>query len=178
MIATLLIVSALLVVWHLVWENMIGPTWRTSIRYRLFRLRDQIRQHIISAPKGDDVTGYQYLHDAVNGLLANIERLDFTMLWAMRSALRNDQEIRRRSMERRLVIERCEDGGEMLSTASGLFREAISANTGGWFIYIVPPLVGWMSMRGLVNLINEILGVPSRLIAESMHRPSWQFHPA
>lgn len=92
---------------HFIYESVLAPSWRLSLRYRLFALRDEVR-----ALKGDcrhlfDAEHYAYLQDSISTMIAMLHRYDVAAIAAAELRYRRDPEFRRRVDVRARILDNC-----------------------------------------------------------------------
>jgi len=136
---------AILVVafYHFVYESILAPSWRLKLRFELFVLRDRVRTLKIENPGGFQDRHYHYLQDSINTLLSLLARFDWATLSLLEAEMKRDPEFQRQSDERSQVLDDCElEEAKLIRRASlRIATVAFALNSGGWFIYVVPPMV-------------------------------------
>jgi hypothetical protein len=67
---TAIIVLLALAVFHFVHESILAPSFRLSLRFRLFVLRDEVRQLKIECAESLNDEHFVFLQDSINGLIS------------------------------------------------------------------------------------------------------------
>ena len=73
MTSILFYILALLTVVTVLWQALVGPMLRVSLRYKLFSLRDEIHRAMVENPDAEDL---KRLEDITNGAVFLIHRID------------------------------------------------------------------------------------------------------
>src|SRR5687767_577256 len=94
--AYLLAVLVLLSIIHFVYESIIAPSLRLSLRYKLFALRDEIRELKMAYGNLFADRHFHYMQDSLNALLSVLDRFDLAALIAVGRELKQDPELRKR----------------------------------------------------------------------------------
>ncbi len=168
-----ILVLALLAVFHFIYECLVAPSLRDALRYRLFRDRDDLRccyrrggQEI-----GKDI--YCLLELRLNNSIAMVAYIDFYLIYKFRKFIKVcDTETLERLMAAQVKIERSTN--PYVKKINKAMRRttvlALLVNTGGWLpfvIFLVPVLVilSWIMdlfIGPLTSLSETEMGTVSR----------------
>lgn len=92
---------------HFIYESIFAPSWRLSLRYRLFALRDEVR--ILSGTGRGllDDQPYAYLQNSINTMIAMLHRYDVATIATTELRYRRDPSFRRRLDVRGTILDGC-----------------------------------------------------------------------
>lgn len=137
---TIIFILVILVsAFHLFWESIIAPSIRKGIRYKVFRTRDQIRRLKIESPDEFDRELFYVLQNHANILIKHGSRLNLMFLHDLKQ-MHDDPEVIARSEKNKKLIADCKNE-EVLQAVRDLnqcFAWFVTANVGGWMIYVIP----------------------------------------
>lgn len=178
MIATFLIVLAILTLIHFLYESVIAPSLRFSLRLKLFALRDDLRTLKIErgAELSDEV--FLDLQDTINGAVLRLKHIDLSLLKAANEAIEHDEKLKKRVRQRIAMFEASpvSEIREIRRRSFDLIDHALAINSGGLLLYLVPIVIGFFfadRARALVvsvfslpeNDLNKIAPPPSEAVA-------------
>lgn len=166
----LLFAAFVLVAYHLIWEMAIAPTLRMRFRNRIFALRDELRRHLIAQPGriGDHAAGY--LEDSLNTAITYMDRLQIDTLIASRRAYQRDMTYRQKVDQRSAAIDGDRLTGELHDRLARISFDAFMVNIGGWFIYLVPPLLVFRFAQLISGTIGGVFSVAVQDVEEHVPR--------
>ena len=158
-----LLTMLFLVVYHFVFESIVAPSWRLSIRYRLFALRDELRMLKIEHGDKLDNKHFHHLQDSINSIIYLLPKIEVTMVAHIKQSIDRDVELKKRLEARQKILDDCAFPlmVDIRQRSINLTIEALAANSAGWWIYFVPFL--WLAgvyksierrIRSLVSLSN------------------------
>src|SRR5262249_18411987 len=125
---------------HFIYDGIILPSIRLKFRYRLFRLRDELRElKVLEGEKLED-TVFHYLQGSINNAIRMIPRSDIATALRAKKAIEHDSHLAHLVEKRKALIEQCpidkvrEIEGAAISTVSS----ALLANNGMLCLYFLP----------------------------------------
>lgn len=146
---------------HYVYESVLAPSWRLSLRFRLFRLRDEVRA--LKAERRDllDDRHYAYLQDSINTMIAMLHRYDIAAIAAAEFRYRSDPEFRMRIEARATILDDCEipQAQSIRRRSVDLIVRAIAVNSG----MLCAPFYPFALMGIGLSALRERLGKFSAL---------------
>jgi hypothetical protein len=92
---------------HFIYESILAPSWRLSLRYRLFALRDEVRALKVDCGDLFDNEHFAYLQDSINTMIAMLHRYGVAAIVAAELRYRRDPDFRRRVEARAAILEQC-----------------------------------------------------------------------
>lgn len=117
---------------HFIYESILAPSWRVSLRYRLFALRDEARM-LKGAGQGllDD-EHYAYLQDSINTMISMLHRYDVASIAATELRYSRDPEFRRRLDVRAAILDGCSNvhARSIRGRSVDLIARAVLVNSG------------------------------------------------
>ncbi|HEY6019994.1 MAG TPA: hypothetical protein VIY48_08865 [Candidatus Paceibacterota bacterium] len=136
----LLLSIMLLAVFHFVYESIVAPSWRLSIRFRLFALRDELRTLKMNHGEQLDNKHFNYLQDSINSIIHALPRIEVTTVAHIKLAIESDPELKARLVARQKILDDCvfPEMGEIRKRSIKLSLEVLAANSAGWVIYFIP----------------------------------------
>jgi hypothetical protein len=163
MMAVLLFLLFVLVLFHWAYESAIAPSWRLGLRYKLFALRDELRN--FAAQKGIqlDHTAINTLEESINSATYYMREINFGFIYSFNTRYKCDESFRKRVNHRRAVLEEYQDVEfrAMRKRYEHIFREINLANCGGWMIYLIPIVYVAICWEWLRRLYVKLSVVPS-----------------
>lgn len=97
----------LLALAHFIYEFILAPSWRLSLRCKLSALRDEL--HALKVDCGDrfDDPHYTYLRDSIDTMILMLHCYDVVTIVAAEFRYRRDREFRRRVDARARILDDC-----------------------------------------------------------------------
>lgn len=92
---------------HFVYESILAPSWRLTLRYRLFALQDEVSMLKDAGHDLVDDEHYAYLQDSISTMIAMLHRYDIATVAATELRYRRDPEFRRRVDMRATILDGC-----------------------------------------------------------------------
>ncbi len=159
MITTILILVSLAVM-HFIYESIVLPSIRLSLRFKLFALRDQLRTLLMRNEDAGEV--FRIQQSAINNSIKMLSRADPATLAKFEQQLREDEAMRNRVERRMKLVDEyaSEEFQTIVKETRRAFRSAFVANMGAWFIYIVPIAVVFMCLDHLKGVARKVLSIP------------------
>ncbi|HSH37229.1 MAG TPA: hypothetical protein VK993_00465 [Chthoniobacterales bacterium] len=146
---------------HWAYESAVAPSLRLGARYKLFRIRDELRN--LAATKGVVLNrkAIRLFEESLNSTLAHMRDFDFAFALAVNKRNSTDESFRRRLEHRVMLITEYQDPDfvRLRKRYEHVFREINLINVGGWFVYLVPIVaaaVCWGALRRLFLLISVV----------------------
>lgn len=163
MIAFLIVSLFTLALFHWAYESAISPSFRLGARYRLFGLRDELRN--FSAQKGFqlDRAAIRVLEESINSVIEHMYQIDFGFAFAFSQRCAADNSFRMRVEHRQSVVDSYQDPEfqELRQRYGTIFREITMINSGAWFVYLVPVAaiaLFWSAIRQMFIKLSIVSG--------------------
>lgn len=117
---------------HFIYESILAPSWRLSLRYRLFALRDEVRELKGVGQGLLDDEHYAYLQDSINTMIAMIHRYDVATIAATEHRYRRDPGFRKRVDMRAAILDDCSSlqAQSIRRRSVDLIARAVAVNSG------------------------------------------------
>ena len=147
--------------WHFIYDGIILPSIRWALRNRLFELRDRIRMLAIKDEVQNCEEAYCFVHDSVNVFLTRLHLLTISQAVEISRAIARDAKLRSRIQKRIDMIERCQNQEitDAFQKMDCVLRIALIANSGTWFLYVIPAFVVFLLMSYLTVLIRSLVSL-------------------
>jgi hypothetical protein len=153
---------------HFVYESILAPSWRLRLRYRLFALRDELRD--IKTTSGDalDDRHYRYLQASINIQLANLYRYDFATFVSAEFKYRTNPRFKKLVDSRSDLLDDCNipEAKSIRNRSLKSVAAAIAINSVPLCIFLLPIVV-------LTRELPKIIRIPIKKIA-SLSEPSFE----
>jgi len=109
---TAIFILLALAVFHFVYESIVAPSLRLSLRLRLFVLRDEVEQlktECVDSESVDSKKGsyYEFLQDSINGLISRLHRVDVASLLGVEFQCRKDPDFLAQAQKRARILDDC-----------------------------------------------------------------------
>lgn len=157
-------------------ESIILPSIRLKLRYRLFEIRDRLRNHAAANPGEISTIEFRYLEGMINvsiGFLKHFSLIDFLIA---RRRLRNHKDWMNVIDKRKLKVFESENPfvREIFRDVSNVASSAVIINSAVLIIAIIIPLFIVVSLLRNINKLRKKLneGISSILILPPHLRPS------
>jgi hypothetical protein len=154
---------------HWIYEGIILPSLRLSLRYRLFALRDRLRE--VKSKNNETVSDdvFRYLQGTINNGIALLPFTDFRVIGAA-EAIEKDESLRTRIQKREDAISRCQisEIKEIVTEINDVWWTAFISNTAGLAAYVIPLLFIWHFWTNISGSIKKLVLVPEREIEKAI----------
>jgi len=156
---TILIVGS---IWHFVYEAIILPSLRLSLRFQLFELRDRIRLLKYEAPEMFKDDAFEYLHRSVTNAIAFLHKIDLGLLFKGVNEAKKDKQISRQIEKKEKMLRQAQLGEvwEIQQEFALISTKILLANHGAWAIYLVPIALILMFLGKLKGYVITLSYVP------------------
>lgn len=136
----LIFAVVLLAIWHWVYEAILVPSFRLELRFKLFKLRDEVRALKISHGENLDDRHFHYLQDGINNAIRLLPRLDVALFIALSYRLEHDKEFKARVDDRAKILKDCRipEAVKIRKSTSNVVQHILGANSSGWIPYLIP----------------------------------------
>ena len=157
----LLIAIGIMAIWHYWWEIAIAPSARLKLRFELFRLRDKLRELRYTKPNDLSPELFEQLSETVNTGIQILKHIDPFFIFEARRAFRKDEQLARVVRARLALIESAiEEVQDIHRGVADIAFKALPYNVGGWYVYIVPPIIVFCAAATGVELIQRLVIKP------------------
>jgi hypothetical protein len=171
----LILVLVSLATIHFVYESIIAPSLRLSIRYDLFALRDQLRSLKIEHADQLDDKHFHYLQDSINSIILALPRIDAMTIAHVKNAIEKDAALKERLIARQKILDDC-----TIPELRGIRKKsielsvvALGVNSGMWAIYVIPAMaVGgiYKSIERRIKALISLSEIDLQKIAPEVHQ--------
>lgn len=155
------IILAALAFTHLWYESILAPSLRFRLRFKLFALRDELRE--LKIKRSDDLCDevFSDLQSSMNGALMRLNLIDLRLLKTAREAFERDEKLRKRVERRIAMMEACplEDVRIITIKYFRILDRALAINSGGWVPYLIPVVFGFIFADKAKSLVKEVFSL-------------------
>lgn len=167
---------ALLATWHFVYEGILAPSLRMSLRYRIFELRDQLRTEMYS----DDSEASTILQSQMNTSLQVLSEISISDAYQVRKYIRANPNAQEEARRRMVIVENSANPKlkKLADQLSSIIIRAFVVNTGGWIVYVVPLALSWILLKKLRNGVRVLLNLPEMALQSIFSNSARSLRPA
>lgn len=168
-----IIVLLALAVFHFVYESILAPSFRLSLRFRLFVLRDEVRQLKIECAQSLNGEHLVLLQDSINGLISMLHRFDMASLLGVEFESRKDPEFLKQAEERSRMLDDCKIPRvrEIRKQALKIVTEALCVNSGAWVVLFFAPwivaVIGFSEAKRRIRVFASLTGQDFKRLSAS-----------
>lgn len=154
----LIFIIAFLALFHFVYESILAPSFRLSLRFKLFALRDELRALKIECGARLDDKHFHFLQDSINALISVLFRVDITLMAIAVQSYKTDPEFRRRVDERAKILDDCtvEPAREIRRKSLWIFAQALAVNCGIFFTIVAPIAIGHAGYSEIKSRVRKV----------------------
>lgn len=151
-------------VYHLIYEGILLPSIRLNMRFKFFRLRDRLRALKLEHTNGLDDEIFMYMQDSINASIKLLPQVTFSSIHTAGKKLQHDEKLREWIRKKEELIDNChvQEVQAIRSENIRLLAGAVIANSGGWFIYIVPMIAAVLCFHKLKEFITKLVLFPGK----------------
>lgn len=157
--ATLFVIAFILALFHFVYESIIAPMVRLELRYKLFKLRDSLRNFSLNQEGSREThQTIELLDNSICTVIKRLPNIDLKSSLAAQKAFDQDDKFREAVLKRRLLLEDSPDEAiknfhNKLMTYSSY---ALVCNMGGWAYILLPIFIAVTVFSKLSNSMQEL----------------------
>ena len=147
---------ALLALFHFIYEGILAPSFRMKLRFDLCALRDELNRLKRDSGAAFDDERFCHLHDSLTALIATLHRFDVSTLLAVSQEIGRNPELREKVERRERMLDTCgvPELRDLRRRSLVIATRALAVNHGGWCIYGIPMVLGYLSLRKMGALIR------------------------
>ncbi|MCD6326805.1 hypothetical protein J7M28_04525 [bacterium] len=137
---TLVLVGFGVAVLSLIFCGIIAPTIHDHLRYRLFEIRDHLREVMYERPDDISLEQAKLLHYGINNSINSPGNVNFYTCHCIKKSLDQDDSLRKRVEDNMKVIWSCESEQFKLMHAKAMetLLYALLVNVTMWFVLLIP----------------------------------------
>ena len=170
----LFIIAMVLAAWHFIYDGIILPSIRLMLKNRLFEIRDRLRTHKIKSGNNIDINAFNIVHSGVNNIISRVSHIDIQTNFKIKQALKDNPDLLDKLKKRIDTISSCKDEElkSIFKETNSVVRMAFLANTGGWFIYLLPVALIFVFIKKLSLMAKGIVVLPGSKTTEYIPQDS------
>ena len=157
----------ILAFYHFIYESILLPSFRLNIRFRLFKLRDELRNLKIEDHDIDEFM-YDHLEVSINDKIRLLHIINIQLLHTFSKDLKNNKSLAKKVSELTKRLEECQSE-KMQRIRYKIMKYttlALAVNSGGWFIYMIPIILGILLWNSIKALIKSTVFIPQKQIKQ------------
>lgn len=162
MIAVILIALFAIAILHFIYDGIVLPGVRQHYRNKLFALRDELRWEMIQGINAEDKDAFNLVHDAINAFANRLPLLTIAVQKAFEKDLEDNERLRKMIEKRREILAQCrnENIKRIAHEVNVVLEGVYIANSGGWFIYLIPIALVVTTLKKLTEVSSELAIAP------------------
>jgi hypothetical protein len=176
MMATIFIFFCGAAVFHFVYDGIIAPSRRMSLRYEVFAQRDRLREAKEVHDEEIDCEVFESLHDYLNGALGLVSTISVIGLIQATRSLKTEPEVQAAVNQRRAILARCPvvEVREIQDRATIAVSRALLVNSLGLILWLLPFAIVFVCLGWIADAIQRLLLTPARELRRYFPDPmSW-----
>ncbi len=163
MIAEIVICYLVIVaVFHFVYDGIVLPSIRQHFRNKLFILRDELRSIYIDEKDTIDREIFNLVHDSLSNFINRIHILTISTRKDFVKRYSGDKGFKKEIDKRRTMVEKYDHQKlkNIIKEADQILKYSFIANSGAWFVYVIPIAFVVWSMKKISDTAKEIFVIP------------------
>lgn len=156
----------LLAVFHLIWEGILAPSFRSFIASKLRRIRDRIVDLKIQHPEEFSNTLFKELENSIGHVSENLSEYTISRVVSEQSRLR-DKTTQKRVDALNSQVESCpiQEVKKLFDESSDMVLvSAVISGLGGWIAYALPFLFIGICLGYLFKFVSSLRRLSKQLI--------------
>lgn len=160
-----------LALWHFVYEGIFLPSARFRLRFKLFALRDRLRNLKADNPRQCGPAAFDILDESLNWQIEHQYQLTISLLRGANRRYYSDSSFAKQVNDRVARLNECQlpEYIEIRRLAGGLFQEAAFLNSGSWLIFAIPVAVGLAFATKMAEVSGRLVGAPKGELNRMAH---------
>jgi|GEM_PF-1879402 len=174
---TLIIVLAILSLYHFVYEGIIAPSERANLRYDFFALRDRLRMTKIEYGKRLDDSIFNDMELSINKAIKILPIFNLYFIYKGYLAQKTHLHLLTEIAKKNHAIKTCEvkEVQEIHNQANKLIAKAFLINTGGWMLYALLIIVFLLGIVFVWNLKKKLISFLKLQVERATYLPNNDF---
>ena len=144
------IILCALAAWHFLADGILAPTLRMSLRNKLFAQRDQIRYILCSAKLSKaELRAAKHVEDSICNFINSLHRINLITVYRFNQFVKENPKVKTYIKQdySELVSDSSEEIKKVIINVGKIYSDAMFINSVGWFIYLIPIVVGMASVE-------------------------------
>jgi len=176
-VTTAIFILIALAALHFVYESILAPSLRLSLRFKLFVLRDEVRQLKIDHAGSLSDKHFDFLQDSINNVISNLNRFDMATFVGVELESKKDPAFLRSAEKRSRMLDDCGfsraglRAREIREQSLKIVSAAIFTNSGVLFLSIFAPIIiailGYAEVKKRIQIFAFISDQDLKRIAPS-----------
>lgn len=158
MTTELIIMLFVLAIASFVYSAIIAPSLLLHLRFRLFEVRDQVRESMHTDSSSVSAEQLTLLQSSINNALNIISTIDIWTLAYMETQLKANALLRKTVKKRIAILDTCrsKEFQELRSKITRCVRYAFLTNVGTWFFYLVPIVLAVAGIGKIRRMVLDL----------------------
>ena len=148
---------------HFIYEGIVAPSLRMNLRYRLFAIRDELRELISEKDTDVPIQAFKTFQDDINHSVSNLGSFHVSTLFQVRRAMKLDKELEAGSKAEIDLVRSVENPefSALRKRFLSVLLTAFVANSAGLFAWVVPAVLAQVFLGKVKKLVLLSLQMPA-----------------
>jgi hypothetical protein len=151
---------------YFAWESIVAPSIRLYLRFRIFKLRDELRQLKSLHGKAFEDEAFRYAQDSFNTAIRLLPMITISVAHEAKLAFDNDASLRARVANREALLESCTivEVKTIRDKAFHCVALALLVNCAGLFVLVIPAAILALFFNRCKKQLKQLITVPGNEI--------------
>lgn len=161
-----IIICAILAIFHFIYDGIIAPTIRISLKNKLFSIKNEL----LRLEERKDLTNNErkslkYVIASTEILIKKMNNITISEFVKVKSSLNDSSLLHKEASGKIDFITKysCPETIKAFDQSAEIFVRALIVNSGGWLIYIIPIYVILKPFKILSKKLNKVFSISDRV---------------
>jgi|SRR5580704_13209171 hypothetical protein len=146
--------------WHFIYEAVLLPSIRLNLRFKLFSLRDRLRNLKMECQENCPDDSFHLLDDSLSWQMDNLHKMTFSLLFDTIHLMKKEPALAQEMERREKIYTNCQipEFIKIRNEQNVIAVHVVGSNSVGWLIYLLPIIfIGalWKRVSGWVKLMGD-----------------------
>lgn len=163
---TFIFIVIALIITHVIYENVIAPSLRANLHYKLFAIRDELRWLKYNNPEELSDNVYDCVQQSLNVTTRFLKFFDAAALFKSFRELKQDQKLTKQIEKRKKLIESCKlkEFTNINQRIGKILLYSLMVNSGMLMLYVIPLVVFFIATAEISHLVIKVVLIPEKYI--------------
>lgn len=160
----------LIALFHFIYDGILLPSIHLDLRFRLFALRDELRDLKMQYRDSIDDEVYQIIQSSINNAVNILPQINVSMLIKTQKLVEIDKNLKEKIRKNDRKIEECavKECKVIRQKSLRCLTYAFFANGGAWFLYLIPIFYTLFVVKKLTLTMKELIVIPENDINKKL----------
>lgn len=162
MITIIFFVAVGIATFHFIYEGILAPSLRLSLRFRIFRLRDELRRFAVGPEPRIADEEFRRHQERLNNAINILRHINVVDVIEASRALERDTKLLEETKTRVALLEKSEsrEAVHIYQQTNEILLNALWISCGGWFLYMLPIGLVFFGIDRIRAFIQEFPTLP------------------